>query len=151
MPGVARVDHRIKWEVSPAIDSAGPAPPNMMRFWNTASKQAGRHIPSERTPTKIPPRNGPQRKYHPIVVVTKKQTKNWPKRKCPHCIATAHRRLATHTQTKSASFAFLYIDFSITPPIYALASQAVSILLTLQLTFCTLLISPIHSPCIELP
>jgi hypothetical protein len=35
------------------------------------SKQ--RNIPSERTPKKIPPRNGPQRKYHPIVVVTNKQ------------------------------------------------------------------------------
>jgi hypothetical protein len=28
---------------------------------------------SERNPKKIPPRNGPQSKYHPIVVVTKKQ------------------------------------------------------------------------------
>jgi hypothetical protein len=83
MPGVARVEISKpaivgRLEVSAAIDSR----PDRITpgthwiggsIWNTASKQ--RNIPSERAPKKIPPRNGPQRKYHPIVVVTnKKQT-----------------------------------------------------------------------------
>jgi hypothetical protein len=89
MPGVARVEiskwsvphhtisfliallriftrHRFHWSSSSKHDA-------FLKYGKQAIKQ--RNILSERTPKKIPPRNGPQRKYHPIVVVTnKKQT-----------------------------------------------------------------------------
>jgi hypothetical protein len=58
--------HRFRWSSSSKHDA-------FLKYDKQASKQ--RNIPSERTPKKIPLRNGPQRKYHPIVVVTnKKQT-----------------------------------------------------------------------------
>jgi hypothetical protein len=67
MPGVARVEIS-KWSVPHHTISSLIA-----CFYKQAIKH--RNIPSERTPKKIPPRNGPQRKHHPIVVVTnKKQT-----------------------------------------------------------------------------
>jgi hypothetical protein len=46
------------------IDSAGSAPPNMMRFWNTASKQAKKYTlgtdPKENTTSSLPIRNRPR-------------------------------------------------------------------------------------------
>jgi hypothetical protein len=83
MPGVARVDHRTKCVSLVAISLS-----QNFETRKQARQQAKKYtlgtVPKEnttleRTPKKIPPRNGPQRKYHPIVVtkkqiITKKQT-----------------------------------------------------------------------------
>jgi hypothetical protein len=71
MPGVARVDHRTKCVFLVAISLSQ----NFESSNNPRSKQ--RNIPSERTPKKIPPRNGPQRKcryQETDLELTKKKT-----------------------------------------------------------------------------
>jgi hypothetical protein len=94
MPGVARVDHRTKcvsmvaislsqnfetrncWAGlkfhPPLIHAPTALPPVLIGY--TLGTDPKENTTSERTPKKMPPRNGPQRKYHPIVVVTNKQT-----------------------------------------------------------------------------
>jgi hypothetical protein len=54
------------------------------------------------------PRTDPKKTPH---LPTNGSSERNPK-KTPRCIATAHRRLATYTQTRPARFAFIYIDFN---------------------------------------
>jgi hypothetical protein len=74
MPGVARVDHRTKCVSLVAISLSQNFETADFPLFVTTPEATKENTTSERTPKKIPPRNGPQRKYHPIVVVTKKQT-----------------------------------------------------------------------------
>jgi hypothetical protein len=119
MPGVARVDHRTKCVSLVTISLSQ----NFESSNNPRSKQ--RNIPSERTTKKIPPRNGPQRKYHlgtdPKENTTSERT---PKKIPPHRRYQgtdleltknktpplhSNRRLATRTQSQKVSRFRFYI------------------------------------------